>query len=124
MNKNNRYYSRIDEIEDIALFIDNEGSWPILYLTQTDEDSVWFLFAHDYDLFMNDNIDEYTTKDYKIECDVIINKKELLKNFYDILYPFTRNYDMEEAKKGHYDDIFNLENGKKYLNQIKKYLDK
>ena len=110
--------------EEIVLMIDYEGSDPILYSAPVDENKVRFLFAHDYDLFLNDDIDDYKITDYKIECDIIIDKKELIKNFYDILYPFTINYNVKEARKGHYDDVFNIENGKKYLNEIKTYLKK
>ena len=55
-------------------------------------------------------------------CATILNfdKKTLLKEFYNVLYPFTINYNSEES----YYPEFNLENGKNYLNQIKKYLDK
>lgn len=115
----------IDIKEEIVLFLDYEGSWPLLYINPIDDD-VRFLFAHDYNLFLNDDydIDEYTIRDYTIECDTVVNKKELLKNFYDILYPFTINYDIIAAQKGHYDDVFNIENGKKYLSKIKAYLEK
>ena len=120
-----RFFSRIiDEKDDIALFLDNEGSWPILYISQINDKNVRFIFAHDYHIFMNDDIDEYKTSDYETECDVIVSKKELLENFYNMLYPFTINYNIEEAREGHYDDVFNIENGKKYLNEIKAYLGK
>lgn len=109
--------------EEIVLALDYEGSNPILYVAPIDN-NIRFLFAHDYNLFLNDDIDEYKISDYTIECDVVVNKKELLKNFYDIMYPFTINYDIKEARKGHYEDVFNIENGKKYLNQIKEYLNK
>ena len=119
-----KFFKEIIELkEEIALMIDYEGSDPILYSTPVDENKVRFLFAHDYDLFLNDDVDDYKITDYKIECDIIIDKKELIKKFYDILYPFTINYNIKEASKGHYDDVFNIENGKKYLNEIKIYLE-
>ena len=40
-----------------------------------------FLFAHDYELFLNDNIDDYSIREYKIECDVVLDKKMLSKEF-------------------------------------------
>ena len=109
--------------EELVLVLDYEGSNPILYAAPIDENNVRFLFAHDYNLFLNDDIDEYKISDYTIECDIIIDKKELLENFYKILYPFTVNYNIKEAREGHYDDVFNLEKGKKYLKTIKEYLD-
>lgn len=119
-----KFFKEIIELkEEIALMIDYEGSYPILYSAPVDENKVRFLFAHDYDLFLNDDVDDYKITDYKIECDIIIDKKELIKKFYDILYPFTINYNIKEASKGHYDDVFNIENGKKYLNEIKIYLE-
>lgn len=119
-----KFFKEIIELkEEIALMIDYEGSDPILYSAPVDENKVRFLFAHDYDLFLNDDVDDYKITDYKIECDIIIDKKELIKKFYDILYPFTINYNIKAASKGHYDDVFNIENGKKYLNEIKIYLE-
>lgn len=119
-----KFFKEIIELkEEIVLTIDYEGSDPILYSAPVDENKVRFLFAHDYDLFLNDDVDDYKITDYKIECDIIIDKKELIKKFYDILYPFTINYNIKKASKGHYDDVFNIENGKKYLNEIKIYLE-
>lgn len=119
-----KFFKEIIELkEEIVLMIDYEGSDPILYSAPVDENKVRFLFAHDYDLFLNDDVDDYKITDYKIECDIIIDKKELIKKFYDILYPFTINYNIKKASKGHYDDVFNIENGKKYLNEIKIYLE-
>lgn len=119
-----KFFKEIIELkEEIALMIDYEGSDPILYSAPVDENKVRFLFAHDYDLFLNDDVDDYKITDYKIECDIIIDKKELIKKFYDILYPFTINYNIKKASKRHYDDVFNIENGKKYLNEIKIYLE-
>lgn len=118
-----KFFEEIIELkEELVLALDYEGSDPILYAAPVDDNNVRFLFAHDYNLFLNDDVDEYKISDYTIECDAIVNKKELLKIFYDILYPFTINYDIKEAKKGHYDDVFNIENGKKYLDTIKTYL--
>ncbi len=110
----------IDCKEDAAVIIDYEGSEPIFYVTPVNENKIRLIYAHDYDLFLNDDVNEYNRSDYKIECDIIIDKKEILENFYNIFYPFTINYNLEKA----YEPMFNLEKGKKYLNEIKAYLEK
>lgn len=95
-----KFFKEIIELkEEIALMIDYEGSYPILYSAPVDENKVRFLFAHDYDLFLKDNIDDYKISDYKIVFDIIINKKELIKNFYDVLYTFTMHYDIKKSPK-------------------------
>lgn len=120
-----KFFEEIIELkEELTLALDYEGSNPILYASPVDNNNVRFLFAHDYNLFLNDDIGEYKISDYTIDCDIIIDKKELIEKFYNILAPFTVNYNTQEAREGHYDDVFNLENAKQYLNQIKKYLDK
>lgn len=110
----------IDCKEDAAVIIDYEGSEPIFYVAPVNENEIRLIYAHDYDLFLNDDVNEYNRSDYKIECDIIIDKKEILENFYNIFYPFTINYNLEKA----YEPMFNLEKGKKYLNEIKAYLEK
>ena len=47
---------------DIAFFLDNEGSLPLLYAKSIDEKNIRFIFAHDYELyasFANNDIDDY-----------------------------------------------------------------
>ncbi len=104
--------------EDIALYLDYEGSEPLLYAKEIDDNKIRFIFAHDYELFLNDDIDNYDVSSYKIECDIIIDKKNLLEQFYNILLPFVENYDLKES---YYPEI-NLKKCKKYLNIIKNYL--
>ena len=119
-----KFFEEIIELkEEIVLVLDYEGSNPILYSEPVYKNNVRILFAHDYDLFLKDNIDDYKISDYKIVFDIIINKKELIKNFYDVLYTFTMHYDIKKAQKRHYGDVFNIGNGKKYLNRIKTYLE-
>ena len=114
-----RYLAELINItEETVLFLDNEGSFPMFYANKIDDNTIRFLFAHDYILFENDEIDDDCLPLYKIECDILINKKTLLEKFYNILYPFTENYNLEEA----YGPTFNLENGKKYLSKIKTYI--
>ena len=116
-----KFLSEIIALEEsMVLILDNEGSYPILYVEPINEDSVRFAFAHDYKLFLNDKIDDYKISDYEFEFDIIINKRELLEKFYNVLYPFTMNYNLEEA----YCPEFELEEGIKYLNQIGIYLNK
>ena len=110
----------VDLKEDIAMFLDNEGSFPMLYAKNIDNDNVRFMFAHDYILFENDEADDDCLPLYKIECDVIISKHILLEEFYNILFPYTKNYDLKLIE-AHYSE-FNLKNGGKYLEIIKKYL--
>jgi len=104
--------------EDIVLVLDNEGIEPILYASPNSTNNVRFIFAHDYDLFLNTDISEYNISDYKIECDIIIDKKELLKRFYNIIYPLVMNYNLKNDDK----IVYNIENGKKYLKEIEKFL--
>ena len=99
-----------------AFVFDNEGSFPIICIQPVDKDNIRFFFAHDYDLFLK-NID-YDFSNYKVECDVIINKKEFLQNFYKILYPFTCDYKTDENSNV----IFKPEKAKTYLKKIKEYL--
>lgn len=119
-----KFLAKIINLEDDAILgFDNEGSSPILYAKTIDNDNIRLIFMSDYEIynaFCNDEVDDYKLTDFKIECDLIINKKYLLEEFYNILYPFTNSYNFEES----YYPEFNLENGKKYLNQIKKYIDK
>ncbi|MBO7671785.1 hypothetical protein J6S88_00075 [bacterium] len=69
----------ITTTEDIVLFLDNEGSYPIFYAEPFDNDNIRFLFAHDYELFTNTDIDDlksgksYTPK-YKCECGHLLKK--------------------------------------------------
>ena len=41
----------------------------MIYLCPKENNEIRFLFAHDYELFLNDNIDDYSIREYKIECD-------------------------------------------------------
>jgi len=103
------FFSEIIKLkQDITLFLDNEGSFPLLYAKEINNDIVRFIFAHDYILFENEENDDDCLPLYKVECDIIIDKKTLLKEFYDILYPFTMNYNLKEA----YYTEFNIEKGK------------
>lgn len=116
-----RFFAEIIALEkELVLVLDYEGSDPILYAEPIDENNVRFIFTHDYNLFLNNNIGEYKISDYKIECDIVINKKELLKKFYNILYPFTMNYNLEKS----YHPEFDIKNGKKYLKEIEAYIGK
>ena len=103
----------------VTIFLDYEGSYPMLYAKKVDKDTVRFMFAHDYILYENDDND---TADclplYKIECDILINKKELLEKFYDILNPFIKNHTMYGSDSYRYD----FKGSKRYLKKIKKYL--
>ena len=101
--------------EKSAIFLDYEGSNPLLYIEPISEDKVRFLFAHDYDLFLNDNIDNYSLNDYKIECDIVIDTKILLSEFYNVLIQYIQDKKYEE---------FNTKKAKKYKNIIKEYINK
>ena len=41
--------------EDIALYLDYEGSYPLIYAKEIDDNKIRFIFAHDYELFLNDD---------------------------------------------------------------------
>ncbi len=113
-------FAKIVNLKDeIVIFLDYEGSYPMLYAKKTDKDTVRFIFAHDYILFKNDENDDNCRPLYKIECDILIDKKELLEKFYNILNPFIMNYDEKFA----YDNYFDIKKAKKYLKKIKTFLD-
>ena len=115
-----QFFAKIVNLKDeIVIFLDYEGSYPMLYAKKTDKDTVRFIFAHDYILFKNDENDDNCLPLYKIECDILIDKKELLEKFYNILNPFIMNYDEKFA----YDSYFDLKKAKKYLKKIKTFLD-
>ena len=111
--------------EPVALILDNEGCNPMLYAQPTNTDAIRFLFASDYTLYKslcNNEIDDWALSDYKIECDVLIDKKLLLNEFYKILLPYIEKYNYNDSDK--YGVEFNVDKGKKYLNKIKRYLGK
>ena len=104
--------------DEITLFLDNEGSYPLLYAKKVDNDTLRFVFAHDYILHKNDEDYEDCLR-YKIEFDLLVSKKELLSCFYIILYLFLNDYSTNYA-----DYIkFDLEHANKYMNEIKTYID-
>lgn len=116
------YFSELVDLkEEIVLVLDNEGSDPIFYAKPINDDTIRFLFASDYKLFDSfcmDEIDDYNLTDFYIECDILINKKVLLKEFYNIFYSYIKKY---EFKRSNYED-FNVQKGKKYLNKIATFL--
>lgn len=112
------FFMKLTDLEkNIAIFLDREGSYPMLYAEKIDNNTLRFMFAHDYETFMNDETEDICIQSYKIECDIIIDKRTLLKEFYDILYPFTMHYNPEEA----YFPEFDIEKAKKYLNKINEF---
>ena len=77
--------------EDAAIYLDNEIiSTPLLYVSPVDNERVRFLVADGKrvrDLWKEDKIsdEEYDSKGlsgYDVRCDVIVEKKKLLKEFY------------------------------------------
>lgn len=115
-----QFFAELINLEDeITIFLDYEGSYPLLYAKKGNNDTIRFLFAHDYILFKN-NEEWEDCLQHKIEFDILINKKDLLSKIYIILYRFLKNYDLDYAE---YID-FNIEKAKEYLNTIQSYLDK
>ena len=95
-----KFFAEIINLKDeIVIFLDYEGSYPMLYAKKADNNTVRFIFAHDYILFENDENDDDCLPFYKIECDIQIDKKELLEKFYNIINPHIMNYD----EKNNYD---------------------
>ena len=79
----------IDLKDETVIFLENEEiSTPLLYVCPIDKEKIRFLVADEQricDLFESDQIDKDDLKgifDYDIRCDVIIEKKNLLKQFY------------------------------------------
>ena len=70
-----------EQNNEVSIFLDYEGSDPLIYLCPKENNEIRFLFAHDYELFLDDNIDDYSIREYKIECDVVLDKKMLSKEF-------------------------------------------
>ena len=90
----------------------------VIYVKNIDETKVRVIFAHDYNLFLNDDIDDYCFFDYEISCDFIVEKKKLLRVFYNIYYPITINFNPEDDK---FPD-FDKENAIKHLKKIEQFL--
>lgn len=112
------FLANICDLKETKAFVfDYEGSYPIICIQPVDKDNIRFFFANDYDLFLKDI--DYDFSQYKVECDIIVNKKEFLQNFYNILYPFTCDYKTDKNS----DVIFEPEKAKTYLKKIKKYLE-
>ena len=110
---------------NIAIILDNEGSNPLLYAEKINNDIIRLIFASDYNLyksFYNGKIDDYDLKDYKIEFDILIDKKYLLKEFYKILFPYVQNYKYNASDKYGYE--FNVNKAKKCINKINIFLNK
>ena len=85
------FESIINLKEETAVFLDNELiSTPLLYASPVDEQKIRFLVADRqrvHDLWHEGKIsdEEYDSKGifgYDIRCDVIVEKKKLLKEFY------------------------------------------
>ena len=115
-----QFFAELADLKDeITIFLDYEGSEPMLYAKKIDKDTIRFIFAHDYILYKND--EEYEDcLSYKVEFDILISKKKLLGEFYTILYQFLKNYDLNYANfLG-----FKLNKANKYLDKIKAYVDK
>ena len=105
-----QFFAELIKLEDdISIILDYEGSDPLLYARKEDKNTLRFIFAHDYELYADDSIDDYSLLAYKIEFDILINKKDLLKEFYIILHPYLKNYNSS------YTDFtdFNLKKAKK-----------
>ena len=103
---------------DLAVVLDYEGSNPVIYVKNIDETKVRVIFAHDYNLFLNDDIDDYCFFDYEISCDFIVEKKKLLQVFYNIYYPITIKFNLEDDKFSDFDK----ENAIKHLKTIEQFL--
>lgn len=120
-----RFFQRIIKLkDDVVLFLDNEGSDPMLYAKIMDDNKVRFIFAQDYELykkFVDDEIEDWELEDYKIECDIIVDKKDLIREFYEIL----KDYNFKAYAESLYIDIKNCkQNLKKIKNFLKKNLKK
>lgn len=79
----------IDLKDEAIIFLENELiSTPLLYVSPIDKEKIRFFVADEEricDLLESDQIEEDNLKgifDYDIRCDVIIKKKNLLKQFY------------------------------------------
>ena len=116
-----QFFAELADLKDeITIFLDYEGSEPMLYAKKIDKDTIRFLFAHDYHLYDSDDADKDYLQLYKTEFDILVSKKELLGKFYIILYPYLTNYDENYAEfLG-----FHLKQAKKYMSIIKSYINK
>jgi hypothetical protein len=116
------YLAELIDLKDEALVVfDNEGSDPLFYSKPISDDIIRFLFASDYriyDLFDKDKIEDYDLTDFDIEFDVLVDKKRLLNDFYNVLYFYIANYELDEFDLSE----INIEKSKKYLNKIAEYL--
>ena len=115
----------INLTEEAAVFLDNELiSTPLLYVSPIDNKKIRFLVADEErinTLFEEDKINEEDLKgifDYDIRCDVIVEKKKLLKEFYRAIKNIINNF---EAYPEHIYDI-NYTHWKDKFKNILKYI--
>lgn len=109
--------------EDTAVFLDNElVSTPLLYVSPVDNEKIRFLVADEErinTLFEDDKFNEDDSKgifDYDVKCDVIVEKKKLLKEFYRAIKNIINNCVIDEFYN------INYTNWKDKLKNIIKYI--
>ena len=102
--------------------IEDEGESGIFYAIPINDNQVHFLVADDYELYKKfcKDKEHYSFRDAHICLDIIIDKKQLIKQFYDKIWEQTKNYTVVKA-----DNILWYGIKKEHLelfDKLKKYL--
>ena len=105
----------------ICTLIQNEGEHGIFYARPINDNQIHFVVADDYELYRNfcTNNVHYSFEDAHICLDIVIDKKQLIKQFYDELWEKTQSY--KDAK---FDNLWK-DIQKRYINlfdKLKEYL--
>lgn len=84
--------------ETSLLYIDDDGNEQILYVEHINEQNIRFFIAETwnvYDKFQKHEIEHYTYEDADVLLDVIINKKVMIKQFYEQLLKMFDGWEKE-----------------------------
>lgn len=98
----------IDLQDEMALILDDEMiSEALLYASPVDNEKIRFLIADGHEIHTKWNNDllgdrDPELSDYEIKCDVILNKKKLLKEFYSAIKNIINTCEHYEG------DIYNI----------------
>ena len=114
----------IETKNPICNFVNDEGETGIFYAKPINDNQVHFAVADDYELYENfcKNDVHYSYADAHICLDIIIDKKQLLKQFYDKIWEQTKNY--KEVEPDNYLWYGIKKEHLELFDKIKKYLEK
>ena len=113
----------IEITNPICNFVNDEGETGIFYAKPINDNQIHFVVADDYELYENfcKNDVHYSYADAHICLDIIIDKKQLLKQFYDKIWEQTKNYKTAKVDYSLWRGI--EEEHLELFDKIKKYLE-